>query len=176
MFCGSAAYFEVVKIVVDAYNSSVISRQYSLVLIIAGNESQLKMVRDYAPNAVLMTKLPYEELVRAYNRAKVLLIPLRDSIKDISRFPNKVCEYAASKSVIVTTKYGEPAHFFEDKKSALIADDYSSTAIAEQLDWIATHPSEIESIVMAGYNVGLMNFELSAHKSRCKSFIESLFE
>lgn len=176
MYCGSAAYFEVVKIVVDAYNSSVISRQYSLVLIIAGNDSQLKMVRDYAPNAILMTKLPYAELVKAYNRAKVLLIPLRDSIKDISRFPNKVCEYAASKSVIVTTKYGEPVHFFKDKKSALIADDCSSTAIAEQLDWIATHPSEIESIGMAGYNVGLMNFELSAHKSRCKSFVESLFE
>jgi len=174
LYCGSAGYFEVIKLVMDSFNLSKLSQNYKLELIVAGKDEEIDKVRKYAPEANVRTRLPYDELIRSYNRSKILMIPLRNNIKDISRFPNKVCEYAASKSVIVTTCYGEPAHFFKDKESAMIAADYSVAAIQESLDWLSCNESEIVRIGGNGYNVGLQSFELSAYSNKMKVFIESL--
>lgn len=174
LYCGSAGYFEVIKLVVDSFNLSEISKKYKLELVIAGTDCQIAKVKEYAPEAIIKTKLPYDELIRSYNRSKILMIPLRDNIKDISRFPNKVCEYAASKGVIVTTCFGEPAHFFKDKESAMIASDYSIAAIQESLDWLSSNESEMLRIGENGYNVGLQAFELSAYSNKMNEFIKNL--
>ena len=113
-------------------------------------------------------------MIKAYNEAKVLLIPLRNSVKDISRFPNKICEYAASKSVIVTTQYGEPAYFFKDKVSAILSDDCSVNSVAYSLNWIAEHEDQIEEIGKAGYEVGLQYFELNSYKEKIMDFLKSI--
>lgn len=86
LYCGSAGYFEVIKLVVDSFDTSRLSESNRLELIISGTKSQIQKVKDYALSAIVKTGLPYIELIKAYNEAKVLLIPLRNSVKDISRF------------------------------------------------------------------------------------------
>lgn len=174
LYCGSAGYFEVIKFVVDSFNQSKLSASYKLELIVAGNKFQIEEVRKYASNAIIKTKLPYEELIKSYNHSKILMIPLRNSIKDISRFPNKVCEYAASKSVIVTTCFGEPAHFFNDKKSAMIANDYSVEAMVEALDWLADNQNAIPMIGEEGYKEGLNAFHIEAYIGKMTAFLNSI--
>ena len=174
LYCGSAGYFEVIKLVVDSFDTSRLSESNRLELIISGTKSQIQKVKDYAPSAIVKTGLPYIELIKAYNEAKVLLIPLRNSVKDISRFPNKICEYAASKSVIVTTQYGEPAYFFKDKVSAILSDDCSVNSVAYSLNWIAEHEDQIEEIGKAGYEVGLQYFELNSYKEKIMDFLKSI--
>ena len=174
LYCGHAGYFDVIKLVVDSYTKSNISSSYRLVLVVAGSYKQLMDVRKYAPTAIVKTKLPYDDLIKEYNRAKVLLIPLRNSIKDISRFPNKICEYSASKGVIVTTKYGEPAHFFKDKESAVISNECTVDSISDSLNWIYQNESKIESIGNKGYEVGLKYFDLISYQDGIKDFINSL--
>ena len=174
LYCGSAGYFEVIKLVVDSFNLSKLSTSYKLELVVAGKESEVEEVRQYASNAIIKSKLPYEELIKCYNRSKILMIPLRNNIKDISRFPNKVCEYAASKSVIVTTRFGEPAHFFKDKESAMIADDYSVASIVKVLNWLADNQSMIKLIGEKGYQNGVNAFHIDAYIEKMKSFLDRL--
>lgn len=174
LYCGSAGYFEVIKLVVDAFNLSNLKHDFTLELIVAGKEKEIAEVRNYASQARVRTKLPYDELIKSYNRSKILMIPLRNNIKDISRFPNKVCEYAASKSTIVTTCYGEPAHFFKDKESAIISSDYTIKAISNSLDWLANNQDRIEQIGNNGYEVGLNSFDLSAYTERAFHFINAI--
>ena len=103
-----------------------------------------------------------------------MLIPLRNSIKDISRFPNKICEYSASKGVIVTTKYGEPAHFFKDKESAVISNECTVDSISDSLNWIYQNENKIESIGNKRYEVGFKYFDLISYQEGIKDFINSL--
>lgn len=174
LYCGSAGYFEVIKLVVDSFVQSNISHGYQLELIVSGSNEQLAKVKAYAPDAIVRTKLSYDELIRSYNRSKVLMIPLRNNVKDISRFPNKVCEYAASKGVIVTTCYGEPAQFFINKESAIIADEYSTEAVSESLNWLAANEDQIHIIGNNGYKVGLESFDLHAYSDKLNKFIGQL--
>lgn len=176
LFCGSAAYFEVIKLVIDAFKLSSLTNQggYKLELILAGKKDDIQKVNAYYSKAIIKSALSYEELIQEYNRAKILMIPLRNTIKDISRFPNKVCEYAASKGVIMTTKYGEPAHFFEDKVSAMIAEECNAESIAEKLNWLHINEQKIEEIGNAGYEVGLKSFELTSYVEKMNRFLESL--
>ena len=102
------------------------------------------------------------------------MIPLRNTIQDIARFPNKVCEYAASKGVIVSTVYGEPAYFFEDKVSALIADDFSVDALTEKLDWLYDNENEIECIGQRGYEIGTEMFNLNSYQTKIKEFLAKI--
>lgn len=176
LFCGSAAYFEVIKLVIDSFKHSSLANlgEYSLELILAGSKVEIEKVKSYYPQAIIKSALPYEELIQEYNKAKILIIPLRNTIKDISRFPNKVCEYAASKSVIVTTKYGEPAHFFEDGISAMIAEECNVKTIADKLTWLYENNNKIKEIGENGYKVGLKSFELTSYINNMKTFLESL--
>ncbi len=174
LFCGSAGYFDVVKLIVDSFNQSRISKAYKLVLILSGSNEQLGAVKEYAPNAEIKTRLPYLELIENYNKASVLMIPLRNTIQDIARFPNKVCEYAASKGVIVSTVYGEPAYFFKDKVSALIADDFSVDALTEKLDWLYDNENEIECIGQRGYEIGTEVFNLNSYQTKIQEFLAKI--
>lgn len=174
LYCGSAGYFEVVKLVVDSFNQSKLALEYSLELIISGSDKQIEKIKTYAPNAIIRTKLPYDELIRSYNRSRILMIPLRDNVKDISRFPNKICEYAASKGVIVTTCFGEPARFFQDKKSAMIASSFTVDAIRESLDWLEANQQKMERIGENGFQVGTQAFSLDSYIDKFKTFLDEV--
>lgn len=174
LFCGNAGYIDVIKLVIDSFNQSLISKSYRLVLILSGSKEQLDKVSGYATNVEIKTRLPYLDLIDNYNRASIHMIPLRNSMQDIARFPNKVCEYAASKGVIVSTVYGEPSYFFEDKVSAMIATDFSVEALAEKLDWLFENESKIEGIGLRGYRIGTEVFNLSSYQTKIKEFISKL--
>lgn len=174
LYCGSAAYMEVIKMVIDSFIASQLSSNFKLVLIIAGTTEKIQEIKQYAPFAIVKTDLLYSELVMEYNKAKILMIPLRNTIKDISRFPNKICEYAASRGVILTTKYGEPAYFFTDKESAVMADDYSVDSLKDNLNWLASNTHYMDKIGCMGYEVGLKSFDLSCYISSMEEYLSSL--
>lgn len=175
LYCGNAGYFEVIKLIVDSYNRSKISKFYQLELIISGTKKQINQIISYAKNAIVKTNLSYEDLIYEYKKSKVLMIPLRNNIKDISRFPNKVCEYAASNSVIISTKFGEISYYFKDRESALLANDYSLEHIVNYMDWVVENESKLEEISNAAYNVGLENFDINSYKEKMKLFLKSLY-
>ena len=62
------------------------------------------------------------------------MIPLKNTIEDIARFPNKISEYTAAHGLIVTTNFGEVPYYFKDGDNAIVANECSVSSISHKLD------------------------------------------
>ena len=137
MFCGHAGYFDVVKFIIDSFNASEICKINKLLLVLGGNSEQVERVQKYDNNCIIKSKLPYDELIALYKHAFALMIPLRDTVEDVARFPNKICEYTAAHGLIITTSNGEMQYYFKNGENAIMADECTVSAISHRLDEVA---------------------------------------
>lgn len=172
MFCGSASYFEVVKSIIDSYNLSTIKNSKKLLLVLSGSNEELNQVRKYDRNVLIRTKLPYSTLIAYYKHAYGLMIPLRNTIEDIARFPNKICEYTAAKGLIITTCYGEMPYYFKNGENAVLAYDCTPVAIANRLDEVEAGVYDVEKIRQNCYQTGIDNFSKDAYKTSLYAFLQ----
>lgn len=173
MFCGHAGYFDVVKFIIDSFNTSKIHSSKKLLLVLGGNQNQVERVRDYDNNCIIKSRLPYDELIALYKHAFALMIPLRDSIEDIARFPNKICEYTAAHGLIVTTNNGEMKYYFKNGENAIVADECTVSAIAKRLDEVADGQYDLDSIRIGAYKTGVANFSKEAYKESLFAFLNN---
>lgn len=174
LFCGSAGYSEVIQLIITSFRSSKISRRASLKLVLSGNDNRLNEIRGRNPDLEILSNLEYKELIAYYKGAIGLFIPLRDTLEDIARFPNKICEYLASYGLIITTQIGEVPYYFEDKKTAVIASGFNTESVANSLDWIADNADKIGSIRERAYQVGLSYFDVKANEARLEDFLQKV--
>lgn len=143
LFCGSAYYHEVINLIINSYKLSKATKDFKLILVLSGPEKSMKNILVNAKdNIEILSGLLYDDLIRYYLGASALLIPLRNTIQDKARFPNKICEYTACKGLIVTNNVGEIPYYFTDGKDALIASDFSSEALIEKLNLVVAMSSE----------------------------------
>lgn len=174
MFCGHANYFEVIKIIIDAYHQSVIHQTKKLLLVLGGGEQQIGRIRNYAPDCIIKRQLPYTELISCYKHAYALMIPLRNTIEDCARFPNKICEYTAAGGLIITTNFGEIPYYFKDGDNAVVAQDCTSAAIAVKLDEIESGKYDIEHTKKRSKETGNFFFSIEAYQKVLPTFFQSL--
>ncbi len=171
MFCGHAGYFDVVKFIIDSFNTSKSSKTKELLLVLGGNAEQINRVREYDKHCIIMNKIPYEELIAFYKNSFALMIPLRETLEDIARFPNKICEYTAAHGLIVTTQNGEMGYYFENGVNAIVADNCTVASIARRLDELEEGLYNIDEIKDEAYRTGLYNFSIEAYKSSLLDFL-----
>lgn len=174
MFCGHAGYFDVVKFIIDSYNASEISKSKKLLLVLGGNSDQVERVKNYEKNCFVKSKIPYNELIALYKHAFALMIPLRDTLEDTARFPNKICEYTAAHGCIITTNKGEMRYYFENGENAIVAEECSVASIAQRLDEIEYGKYDISSIKEKAYQTGIENFSIQAYRHKLIDFIKEL--
>lgn len=176
LFCGSANYFEPIKLIIDSYKASQLTPDIKLYLVLSGSEDSLDRVRSLMTRSMyLFGGLPYDDLIKMYIGAKALLIPLRNSVEDVARFPNKICEYTASRGVIVTTGYGEINNYFRDNYNALVADDFTVASFTEKLNLIKKISDlELENIKTQSYKVCSDNFDITVYKNELHEFLSNL--
>lgn len=171
MFCGHAGYFDVVKLIIDSFNASTISKSKKLLLVLGGSLSQVEQISEYDKHCIIKSKLPYDELIALYKHAFALMIPLRDTMEDIARFPNKICEYTAAHGLIITTNNGEMKYYFKNGENALVADECSVSSIANRLDELEKGKYDIEKIKDNAYTTGIDNFSIHAYKHKLYNFL-----
>lgn len=171
MFCGHAGYFDVVKFIIDSFNTSEINKTKKLLLVLGGNHDQIERVHQYDSKCIIKSRLPYDELIALYKNAFALMIPLRDTIEDIARFPNKICEYTAAHGLIITTDNGEMQYYFKNGWNAIVADECTVSSIANRLDEIEKGVYDIEHIRDNCYQTGLENFSINAYKNKLYNFL-----
>lgn len=174
MFCGHAGYFDVVKFIIDSYNLSKIHRTKKLLLVLGGSQSQVQRVREYDKECIIKSKLPYDELIAFYKHAFALMIPLRNTIEDIARFPNKICEYTAAHGLIVTTNNGEMKYYFKNGENAILAEDCSVYSIAKCLDDVSIGKYNIDKIRDNSFKTGIKNFSIGAYKENLYNFLREI--
>lgn len=174
MFCGHAGYFDVVKFIIDSFNTSKIRKSKKLLLVLGGNSDQVKRVRKYDNNCVIKCRLPYDELIAFYKHAFALMIPLRDTIEDTARFPNKICEYTAAHGLIVTTSNGEMQYYFKNGENAVVAEKCSVSAIAQSLDEVDNGLYDLDKIRENSYKTGIENFSKDTYKESLYTFLKNI--
>ena len=119
----------------------------------------------------LFSGIPYKQLVDLYTNAMALLIPLRPTLQDTSRFPHKIGEYLASGNPVITTNVGEIKNYFEDGKTALIAEKYAIDSFKEKMQFVVENPEVSRDIGLNGRELGLAAFDYKIHGSRLQKFI-----
>lgn len=174
LFCASVDYMEVVELVVESYRKSMISANMGLVLILSGNKNRIEKLKSDWRDCTILSQLPYDELIAYFKHAYALFIPLRPIISDIARFPNKVCEYLASRGIIITTDVGEISYYFKDGVNAIVAKDYSQESMVACLDKLARGEYDCENIRTEGYVIGKRLFNMESYEQTMQSFLENL--
>jgi glycosyltransferase involved in cell wall biosynthesis len=183
MYCGTIYYEEVIEFVVSLFTRLQTNSIYGgkLLLIISGNhEANWNKLNAFLKNTndgntiIVKSNIPYAELVGHYKGADLLLIPLRNTIQDIARFPHKVGEYTASKRPILSTNLGELKAYFKDGESALLADEFSLEAYYEKIAGLLCRKEQLDSIGNAGNKIGLQYFDYTEQGKALQKFIDQL--
>jgi len=181
LYCGSFAYKSVIDFIVKAYKLSKTTDKIKLYLIVSGgSEESISTLNHELDNQFsgkkirLFSNIPYNELVELYVNANAMLIPLRATLQDQSRFPHKIGEYLASGNPIITTNFGEIKEYFKDGDTALISDKYEVDGYAQKMKFVLNHPEEAKKIGLSGRELGLKEFDYRIHGERLLKFIKML--
>lgn len=180
LYCGSAAYKEVIFFILDAFDKINTPEDFGMHMVIRGTKEEKQRIYDYAAGkkkgdkVEFFSNLPYQDLVQKYIDATGLLIPLRPTIQDAARFPHKVSEYLASHNPVITTNYGELKRYFVDGENGLVASSYDEDEYAEKMQWLVDHPAESREIGERGYELGMQNFHFESMGVQMRDFILSL--
>lgn len=178
LYCGTTQYKDVIDFIIRCFTSMKNNEHVKIILVVSGDEqSKEKLKQEYEKliskeKLSIIGNLDYSELVSYYINALALLIPLRNTLQDISRFPQKVAEYCASANPIVTTAFGEMPIFFEDGISALMASDFDEKQFTKKLDFVIDNPDRAQKIGQAGYNIGLSHFDYRSYAESLGNFIK----
>lgn len=173
VYCASSAYLDVISFVIEAFLGARIDNKYTLKLIISGDfEKVKKLVRD--SRIEVLSGLGYAELITAYKESSGLIIPLRDTIQDIARFPHKLSEYAASKSVIISSSVGEVSAVFTNMYNALLCEKYESKDFSKALEYIVSNPKDANEIASRSLELGKRFFDENIYGDKIINFINSL--
>lgn len=174
MFCGHAVYYDVVKLIIDSFRASQIRQTKKLLLVLGGSQSQVQRVKEYGKECIIKSKLPYDELIAFYKHAFALMIPLRNTIEDTARFPNKICEYTAAHGLIITTANGEMNYYFKNGDNAIVAEECSVPAIAQRLNEIEYGRYDLDKIRDNSHKTGIENFSIEAYRKKIYNFLKEI--
>lgn len=184
VYCVYAFYFRVITMIVDSYKEYLDESDtpYRLTLVLSGSDAQIEKVRKYVRNLNLqthidiMSKLPYAELLRTYQSARALLIPLNPNHEqDHARFSQKIAEYLSSGTPVISNNVGEIPYYFKDKENMLLA-DYSTKGFASALRWVQENESAAVEIGKRGFDTGASKFNYKHFGKKLNDFLISLFQ
>jgi glycosyltransferase involved in cell wall biosynthesis len=102
----------------------LIKDYHEIQLLLSGNVSpkikSLIAKHDLEKITVLSGFVPYEELPTILGCADVYVMPLADTIYNMGRWPNKICEYMAMGKPTISNPVGDIKKLFEEKKVGLL--------------------------------------------------------
>lgn len=177
LFCGSAVYFPVIDFIIESFEKTHDKKIKLIIVSSNGSKSDFeKLNRRISGSAKkglieLKSNLPYSNLVELYKKSIALLIPLRQNDEDKARFPHKLGEYCASKSVIITTNNGEVPNYFTDFQNALVANSFDSKIFSEKIDYAISNKFNLNNIRLNAYKTGMENFNYETNGLKIYNFL-----
>jgi glycosyltransferase involved in cell wall biosynthesis len=179
LFCGSAAYFDIINFVIDVFClSEATANNWELKLVINGSPVQLDKVKKYIQdksaykNIVVLSNIAYYNLISLYKSSNALLIPISNTLQDRARFPFKICEYTASGRPIVTSNFGAVLDYFIDGDTAFIAEVDDLDSYAQKLNTIIREPERADKIGKNGYLLSKQVFNYRSYSSKLSEFLK----
>ena len=183
MYCGTIYYEEVIEFIIKIFIRLKEENIYTgnLLLVISGDQDQnwerlMCFVKKTAfiKDITIKSNITHDKLMQLYKAADILIIPLRNTIQDIARFPHKIGEYTASKRPILSTNIGELKSYFKDGESAILVDEYSIDAYYKRLSEVLPQKDLLTEIGLEGYKIGIDNFNYKTQGVKLFEFINTL--
>jgi glycosyltransferase involved in cell wall biosynthesis len=115
-----------------------------------------------------------KELRFLYKNAKALLIPMRENVRDMARFPHKLGEYCASKRPIVTNNWGEIPHYFKHNENCFMIPKYDWKDLAGAMEILENDENLCKRIGTRGYFLARNNFDYMIYSNKFKMFLSSI--
>jgi glycosyltransferase involved in cell wall biosynthesis len=177
LFCGSAAYYPIIDFIISAFELANVNGVRLILVASNGVGSDYDKLNSRIKNSTktnsieIRSNLKYSELIQLYKDSNALLIPLRPNIQDMARFPHKLGEYTASKSIIITTKFGEIPNYFQDMKNALVANDFETNQFAEKIEFSINNYHNLNILREASYQTGVKYFDYKLNGTRIYNFL-----
>lgn len=174
IFCGSAGYEGILIFIIESFLLIQEKERINLQLVINGtitNQSILRLIEINKDKIQIFSGLEYNILIAKYKGSLAQLIPLRNSIQDCARFPQKICEYLASQRPIITTNFGEIPHYFTNGLNAIISEEFSQSIFAQKMEWVINNQDKIEAISQNSYLLGLSSFNTRSYTFRFEKFL-----
>jgi len=176
LYCGSVGYSDIIKLIVSSFEKLKLDN-FHLFIVISGKENKvesLKIRLSKHKNIHVFYQLSYQELLNKYANAIGLLIPMRNTVQDIARFPQKIAEYASVGVPIITNPVGEIGNYFEDRVSAVYAERDTIEAYSKAMEWVGLNLQEAKKIGLQGRKVGLKHFHYGSVSQEFNNFLKQL--
>lgn len=181
LFCGGLGYQDSLSLILKSFKKISSQNNYRLVLVISGSKAQIsKLVEDISlyklnERVEIHSFLDYETLLIKYYHASALLVPLRNNLQDIARFPQKISEYSASGNPIITHNVGDISIYFENEKSALIANLFDVNSFSSKMQFVIDNPVKAKEIGLNGKKVGIRYFDSNSYSEPFNDFLNRFF-
>lgn len=176
VFCASVSYQEVFLFIIKSFLKLSNSEEITLHLVIKGditNQTVKQLIKINNERIFVFSHLEYKNLISKYKGSVAQLIPLRNSLQDCARFPQKICEFMASKKPIITTGFGEINHYFMDNINAIIATDYEIDCYSKKMEWVLNNPDKLQTIANNAYVFGSQYFDIFNYSSKMDKFLSA---
>ena len=180
VYCANASYYRIIDFIINSFSIFRENNNSSLILVLYGREKDIFNIKKIIENKNLTesikikSKLSTNELNELYSKSIGLLIPLDpNSLQDKYRFSQKIAEYLATKSPIITCDVGEISYYLEDKVSCIIS-QYTIESFAEKMKWVIDNNEKAKEIGIKGYEVGYTNFNYKIYGDKLFEFLNKL--
>lgn len=176
LYCGNMGYYEVIEFVINAFNK-LENNEVNLFLILHGDQDKINYLKNKMENNKrinILMNVSQKDLFRIFTDSLALLIPLRPSKQDTARFPQKIAEYLASGSPVITNNIGEIQNYFIDRINAVFAENYTVEAYYKAMLFVINNPELCRRIGINGRELGLKNFHYNSISSQLSNFLMSL--
>lgn len=166
VYCVSAEYIRVIRTVIKGFKDFVVQcSEFHLILVLSGCQNAIDVVCSMVADMGLSEcvkirhRIPYDELLYLNQTASGLVVPLNpDYEQDKARFSQKIAEYLASGTAVISNDVGEVKTYFKDRVN-IILDDYSSSGFCRSFEWIAANPDKAVKIGLKGFELGRDRFD-----------------
>ena len=176
VFCASVSYEEVFLFIIRSFLKLSRSSEITLHLVINGkitNHTIKQLLEANKKIIFVFSQLEYKKLIAKYKGSLAQLIPIRNSLQDCARFPQKICEFLASNRPIITTGIGEINYYFMDNINAIVATDYEINSYSKKMEWVLNNPDKLQTIVNNSYIYGYNHFDTYSYSSKIELFLSA---
>ncbi|MDO9185594.1 MAG: glycosyltransferase [Bacteroidia bacterium] len=184
LYCG-IGYFDAAIMVLKAFVKMSDKNDSELILVLnfkrdKGNIYHNEIIKIIAESNLqervkIFSDIKYSELINLYCNSFALLIPLdENNLQDVSRFPNKVGEYAASGRPIITMNVGDIGKYFENDISSFFAKDYSVAALSSKMEEVFNSKHKADEVGQNGRRIAENELNYLEFSKKIVLFFEKL--
>jgi len=180
LWCGNlACYSQIVEFLMRAM-VELLDMKKNVILKLVGTvtPSQIKQFRGYQHNLGLAEeKVQFvgykrqDELKEQFRVSKALLVPSRNTEREVCGFHTKTGEYLASGRPVVATNIGEPAKYFKNEVDAILCKPEDEKDFARGIKLLLNSPETAKAIGRAGQELAKDFFDYRIHGPRIVNFI-----